>query len=147
MIAQSRLSALLGITAVLSLGIAATGLAAADPPMAMAGTWRWKWSDAEGVVHHHVLEVEGKGKTLSARERFDDEKPVKIDDMKIDGKTVTFSVLRGQHRAAYKGKFKTADHIDGTVGVNDAEDPVEEYGWSADREEPDKSAKPKPKSD
>jgi len=127
------------------LGSAAASPAVDDKPMTMAGTWRWKWTDAEGVVHHHVLEVEGEGQTLSARERFDEEKPVKVNDLKIDGKTITFSVTRGTHRAAYKGKFKSADHIDGTVGTNDAEDPVEEFGWSADREEVDKkSEKPKP---
>lgn len=139
MSAQRRIWAFQGLV----LGLALVGAASsvrADEPMAMAGTWRWKWTDGEGVVHHHVLEVEGKGKTLSARERFDEEKPVKITDLKIDGKAVTFSVLRGAHRAEYKGKFKSADHIDGTVGVSEAEEPVEEYGWSADREETTDSA-------
>jgi len=126
-----------------SLGMASWVVADDSKPMSMAGTWRWKWTDAEGVVHHHVLEVEGEGKTLSARERFDEEKPVKINDMKIEGKTVTFSVTRGTRHAAYKGEFKSADHIDGTVGTSGADNSTEEYGWSADREDTDEDATPK----
>jgi hypothetical protein len=126
---------------------ASAGLAAddkSDKPMNMAGTWRWKWTDAKGTVHHHVLEVEGEGKTLSARERFDDGQPVKVNDLAIDGKTVTFSVTRGALHAAYKGKFKSADHIDGTVNTTNAEEPVEEFGWSADRDENLEDAKSRP---
>lgn len=153
MIAQFRLWTAAGLFVALCLGTTTACLAddgkSADgeKPMKMAGTWRWKWTDAKGVIHHHVLEVEGEGKTLSARERFDDEKPVKINDMKVEGKTVTFSVTRGDHHAAYKGKFKSDDHIDGTVDVNERQEVSEEYGWSADREEADDKASPKSKPD
>jgi hypothetical protein len=125
-------------------GATSAGPAPDDKPMNMAGTWRWKWTDAEGTVHNHVLEVEGEGKTLSARERFDDGEPVKVNDLAIDGKTVSFSVTRGALHASYKGKFKSADHIDGTVDTTNAEKPVEQFAWSADRDDTAKEAESRP---
>jgi len=119
----------------LALGalIAAPTLAAENPPK-LAGTWTWKWKDAEGEMHRHVLEVEGDGAKLTARERFDDEKAIKVDDLKLEGKTISFAVTRNGRYAVYKGKVASADTIDGEVTVTDAGQ-ANEFGWTAKREE------------
>jgi len=42
----------------------------------LAGAWTWWWKDQSGRTHRHLLEVEGIGTKLAARERFDDQSPV-----------------------------------------------------------------------
>src|SRR5436305_2604550 len=89
-----------GAALALVLAVPAT---AADDAAKLAGTWTWMWKDAEGETHRHVLEVEGTGNKLSARERFDDQEPVKVIDLKVAGKKVNFTVIRGQRTAVYSG--------------------------------------------
>jgi hypothetical protein len=84
------------------------------------------------VTHRHVLEVEGTGAKLAARERFDDEPPVKVADLSFREKNVRFTVVRGKHRAAYSGVLADADSINGTVTVTD-EGESHEWVWKAKR--------------
>jgi hypothetical protein len=105
---------------------------AADPDL--AGTWTWKWKDAQNETHRHVLEVEGSGNKLAARERFDDMEAVKVTDLKRDGKKVTFSVLRGKRRSAYSGTLDKPDTINGKVVVTVEGGDQNEFGWTATRE-------------
>lgn len=100
----------------------------------IAGTWTWKWKDAQNETHRHVLEVKGQGATLSARERFDDQEAVKVTDLKIKGKKVTFTVLRGNRRSAYSGELASEKTINGDVTVTVEGEPANEYGWTASRE-------------
>jgi hypothetical protein len=110
-------------------------LAVADEPDAdLAGTWTWSWKDGQGETHRHVLEVEGRGKTLSARERFDDQEPVKVADLKVVGKKVNFTVIRGDRRASYSGTMTKPDTINGKVLVAGANNQASEFGWTAKRE-------------
>ncbi len=118
----------------LSLLMPPPSMAGADDAANLAGTWSWVWKDAEGITHRHVLEVEGSGSTLSARERFDDQAPVKINDLKVVGKKVDFSVLRGDRRAAYTGSIASADTINGQVIVTGEGGQPSEFGWTAQRE-------------
>ena len=112
----------------------AFALALADEkPADLAGTWTWKWTDAEGEVHHHVLEVESAKGKFSARERFDDQEPVKVNDLEVKEKKVHFSVLRGDRRATYTGKLASADTINGTVMIAGESGQPMEFGWTADR--------------
>src|SRR5262245_25136465 len=107
------------------------GLAEApDDAPNLAGTWTWKWKDAQGETHRHVLEIEGKGAKLAARERFDDEKPVKINDLKVVDKKVSFSVLRGDRRAFYSGTIDDADTINGKVSVSEQGGQSMDFGWT-----------------
>jgi hypothetical protein len=117
---------------VLAAGFVSAGASAAD--IDIAGTWTWQWKDAQNVTHRHVLEVEGKGNKLAARERFDDLDPVKVTDLKVTGKKVTFSVLRGDRRSAYSGSLSGADTINGNVTVSVEGGDEAEYGWTATRE-------------
>jgi hypothetical protein len=119
---------------VLGLGLPAALDDDKDKAPDLAGTWTWEWKDGQGETHRHVLEVEGKGSTLSARERFDDQEAVKVSDLKQDGKKVTFSVLRGDRRASYSGTVETADTINGKVTVSTEGGQPNEYGWTARRE-------------
>lgn len=121
----------------LALALTLTAAGAVDEeatPADLAGTWTWSWKDAQGTTHKHVLEVESAGGKLTARERMDDLEPVKVGDLKRTGDRVTFSVLRGDTRAAYDGKLADADTINGDVMVTPANNIVEEYGWTARRE-------------
>ena len=111
---------------------AAARAASADDPSALVGTWAWTWKDAEGVTHKHKLEVEGTGDKVAASETFDDEAPVKVTDLKLADKKVSFSVLRGKRLARYSGTLKEDDLLDGIVLVS-IEGQETEYGWEARR--------------
>lgn len=106
--------------------------AARDDVGDLAGTWSWSWKDAQGKTHTHVLEVVKAGSNVAVRERFDDEQPVQVNDLKVVGNRVNFSVLRGERRAAYAGTRAGADTINGTVTVtNKARN--DESSWTARR--------------
>jgi len=112
----------------------ATATCAADLPK-LAGSWTWSWKDKDGKTHRHLLEVEGIGTKLAARERFDDLSPVPVSQLKLDGKQVHFSVVRNEHRADYTGVVADADTINGTVLVtNDGQ--ATEFVWKATRQKP-----------
>ncbi|HEV3166154.1 MAG TPA: hypothetical protein VGZ22_19170 [Isosphaeraceae bacterium] len=115
-------------------GVPLLAVARADDKVNLVGTWTWSWKDSQGDTHRHVLEVEAAGAGLSARERFDDEKPVKINDLKLSGRKVNFSVLRGKRRAAYQGTLASADTINGIITVTDEGAEDSEFGWTAKRE-------------
>ena len=100
----------------------------------LAGTWTWKWKDALGETHQHTLEVEGEGKTMVARERYDNEKSIKVDKIELDGEKLTIAVTRGDRHSVYVGKIADADTINGLVTVNTEGQPVSEFGWTAKRE-------------
>ena len=85
------------------------------------------------ATHKHVLEVEGSGEKLSARERFDDEEPVKVTDLKLTDKKVSFSVSREKRQASYSGTLKSADLIEGLVNTSTGGQ-TSEFGWEARRE-------------
>ena len=57
---------------------------AAEPPK-LAGTWTWTWKDRIGETHRHILEVEGVGTKLAARELFDDQPAVAVSNLTLDG--------------------------------------------------------------
>ena len=115
----------------------AASLARADDAPKLAGTWKWEWKDAEEKTHKHVLEVEGAGAKLAARERFDDMPAIKVTDLKLDGKAISFTVQRGYGRSEYKGTVADADTINGTVTVSVNNQP-NQFGWTAAREKPSK---------
>jgi hypothetical protein len=117
----------------LGLALAGMGLAPDDGASRLVGTWSWTWKDAAGATHKHVLEVEGSGEKLSARERFDDEEPVKVTDLKLTDKKVTFSVSRDKRQASYSGTLKSADLIEGLVNASTGGQ-TNEFGWEARRE-------------
>ncbi len=112
-------------------GLAALGVE--DPPK-LAGTWTWKWKDAQGETHRHTLEVEGEGAKMVGRERFDDEKAIKVDKIKLDGKKITFSVERNDRRSLYTGTVTNAETISGKVTVTNEGQPANEFGWTATRQ-------------
>jgi hypothetical protein len=111
-------------------------LARADEAPRLAGSWSWSWKDPSGQTHRHLLEVEGVGQKLAARERFDELEPTPVRDLKLDDatKTVRFTVVRGQRRADYKGVVSDGDTIRGTVIVT-ADGQSSENRWEAKREE------------
>jgi len=121
----------------IALGVLLVGPArapAADDPPKVAGTWSWKWKDAQGETHSHVLEVEGAGDKLAARERYDEEAAVKVDDLKLAGKKISFAVNRKGRHAEYKGTVDSADTINGVVVVVPEGGQPSEFGWTAKRE-------------
>jgi hypothetical protein len=105
--------------------------ASADEPK-LAGTWTWTWKDGTGNTHRHILEVEGVGKTLAAREIFDDQAPVRVTNLKLNGQSVQFTVVRGERRADYSGKVDGPDTINGTVTTT-AMGQTSEFVWKAER--------------
>lgn len=106
---------------------------AEDSPPDLAGTWTWKWKDANGETHKHTLELEGSGANMVGRERFDDTPAVKVENLKLDGKTLSFAATHDKRRSTYKGEVRSKDTIVGTVTVA-IEGQASEYGWTATRE-------------
>jgi hypothetical protein len=100
----------------------------------LSGAWTWKWKDAQNEIHRHVLEIESARDKLAARERYDDMDPVKVTDLKVDGKRVTFSVLRDKRRSAYSGTLDKFDTINGKVVVTVEGGDSNEFGWTATKE-------------
>lgn len=120
---------IVGLGSGLSLGRAAP----ADDAAKLVGTWTWQWKDEQGQTHKHVLEIEGAGAKLAARERFDEAEPVKIEDLKVEGPKVNFSVMRGDRRSSYTGTLAADDTINGEVTISrEGTDKV--FGWTARRE-------------
>jgi hypothetical protein len=103
---------------------------AADEPPKLAGTWTWSWKDPAGETHRHLLEVEGLGTKLAARERFDELEPVAVRDLRLDGKSIHFTVVRGDRRADYDGIVAKADTINGLVKITTKGETVE-YPWTS----------------
>lgn len=129
--------ALLALATGLSLGPSKAG--AADVPK-LAGNWTWTWKDRSGEEHRHVLEVEGMGSKLAARERFDDEKAVKVEGLKLDGKSIRFAVVRDGKRADYSGVVADSSTINGTVLVT-IDGQATEHVWKAKLEPEEKVKK------
>jgi len=102
-------------------------------PVELEGTWTWTWKDRNGATHRHVLKVEGKGTKLAAREIFDDEQPVRVNPLKLEGRSVRFTVVRGNRKSEYAGEATDADHLKGTVLVT-TDDQTNEFEWKAERE-------------
>ncbi|MHC5538616.1 hypothetical protein ACYOEI_10370 [Singulisphaera rosea] len=119
--------AVLTLAAGLSIGLPKAG--AADIPK-LAGSWTWTWKDRNGEEHRHVLEVEGMGTKLAARERFDDEKAVKVEGLKLEGKSLRFAVVRDGKRADYSGVVADSSTINGTVLVT-LDGQATEHVWKA----------------
>src|SRR3954463_11216463 len=117
---------------------------AADDLSDLAGTWTWSWKDPAGTTHQHLLEVEGVGSKLAAREEFDGLGPVPAREIRLDGKSVWFTVVRGERRADYHGVFADRNTINGTVKIT-AEGETSEFRWAATRKPlPKPSPKPSP---
>jgi hypothetical protein len=112
-------------------------VALAAGPDDLAGSWTWTWKDGEGKTHKHVLDVESAAGKLTARERFDDQESVKVNDLKLTGDEVFFVVKRGGRRAEYTGKLIGGKTINGTVNIA-ATGQTEEYQWTAERALPAK---------
>lgn len=106
---------------------------AADTAPKMAGTWTWSWKDAAGDTHKHTLELEGANDKLTGRERFDDKAAVTVENLKFDGKIISFSATHDKRRSSYKGTVGDDDTINGTVSVS-LDGQESEYGWTAKRE-------------
>jgi len=121
-----------GIAALL-LAFSGFGVALGADVDALVGSWTWSWKDGQGVTHNHVLEVEGAGEKVAAQETFDEEKPVKVTDLKVSGQKVSFSVLRDKRQATYTGTLKGKDLIDGMVTVSNEGQP-NEFGWQAKKQ-------------
>lgn len=125
---------------VLGLLLAATiptpGRLTAEPQKAdvpkLAGTWTWTWKDRVGNTHKHVMEVEGTGAKLAAREIFDEQLPVRVSNLTLTGKAIQFNVVRGENKAEYKGKVSDKDHIQGKVVVTTGGEATE-FVWKAER--------------
>ena len=122
----------------------AAALAQNDAPSPLSGTWTWQWKDADGMNHRHILEVEGVGPKLAARERFDELPAVKVDDLKLSDKEVRFSVTRDSKRSEYQGNLTKADTINGTVSVA-VMGQTSQFGWTALKEKPEDKVSPRPK--
>lgn len=101
-------------------------------PAKLEGTWTWSWKDRDGKTHQHTLTVEGQGTKLAAREIFDDEEPVRVNPLKLDGRSVRFTVVRGDRKSEYSGEVTDADHIKGTVVVT-VNGQANEFEWKAER--------------
>jgi hypothetical protein len=97
----------------------------------LAGNWTWTWKDTAGETHRHVLEVEGLGTKIAARERFDDLPAVRVADLKLDGKKFRFSVVRDSRKAEYSGVVADdLSAIKGTVIVT-TDGQMNEFPWKA----------------
>jgi hypothetical protein len=109
-----------------------TPVRAVDKVSDLAGTWTWSWKDPAGVTHRHILEVEGIDTRLAAREQFDGLEPVPAREIRRDGKSFRFTVVRGDRRADYQGVMADRNTINGTVKVTANGETIEDP-WEATR--------------
>jgi hypothetical protein len=123
--------------AALAVAIGAPRAVLAAGPDDLAGSWTWTWKDGQGKTHKHVLDVESAAGKLAARERFDDEESVKVDDLKVKGDDVSFVVKRKARTAEYKGKLIGGKTINGIVNVA-VNGEAQEFQWTAERALPAK---------
>jgi hypothetical protein len=135
-------------TWLVALSLLSVSLATSEPSRGadlpkLAGTWNWTWSDKDGHTHRHILEIEGIGNKIAARERFDQLPPVAVTDLKLEGKDIRFAVIRGDHRADYAGVVTDRDTINGKVKVTD-DGETTEFVWTAKRETPKNGPAQKP---
>jgi hypothetical protein len=79
-----------------------------------------------------MMEVEGVAAKLAARGRFDALPPVRVSDLKLDGKNVGFTIVRGPPRADYLGVVADPDTSHGKVSVT-LEGQTTESVWKAKR--------------
>lgn len=98
----------------------------------IAGAWTWTWKDRVGNTHRHVMEVEGTGTKLAAREIFDEQLPVRVTNLTLDGAAIKFTVVRGETKSEYKGKVADKDHMNGKVLVSTGGEATE-FVWKAER--------------
>ncbi|HEX8204248.1 MAG TPA: hypothetical protein VF590_27470 [Isosphaeraceae bacterium] len=119
----------------LALSCPVLAAAATEGDADLAGTWTWSWQDAQGQTHRHVLEVVAAGAQVAVRERFDELQPVTVNDLKVDGPRITFSVLRGERHAEYAGTRANPDTFNGTVTVT-YQNRNEKFAWTAKRQQP-----------
>jgi hypothetical protein len=116
--------------------VTATALAddAPEEKPKFVGDWAWSWKDADGTMQRRVLKItEGAKKKLVAEELMnDDESPVKVDNLVVDGKAISFDVTRDKKLARYKGTYKGKNAIDGLVYVT-VEGQANEFAWTAKR--------------
>lgn len=126
---------LIAMTTGLLAAVAGAGSVEASPQAEhdLAGRWTWKWTDAEGNVHRHVMVVEGQPDKYAAKERRDDLEPVEVESLAIQRGEVSFSVPRGDTRATYTGRFADPNTINGEVRIQGPNNRVEEFGWTAER--------------
>jgi hypothetical protein len=116
-----------------SIGLLGDGGAVrADEPPKLTGSWTWTWKDPQGVEHRHVMEIEGVGPKLAARERFDDLPPVAVSNLKLGGNNIKFTVVRGEKRADYRGVAADSDTMNGKVSITQ-EGQTTEFLWKATR--------------
>jgi hypothetical protein len=143
MTARRRFFLTLAVSLTLAMAIAggASGQSRAPDVSRLAGSWVWSWKGPDGLTHRHVLEVEGVGKALAAREIFDDQPPVKVSNLLFDGTAVKFTVDRGARRAEYSGKMTDADTIQGTVTTTTTSE-SREFTWKAERKKEPEPPKP-----
>lgn len=132
------------VTMVLLSGVvhASAAWASGEDVPKLAGQWTWTWKDRNGEEHRHYLEVEGAGTKLAARERFDDLDPVRVSDLKLEGKKLRFSVVRDKKRADYNGVVADSETINGTVTVT-FEEQATEFEWKAKRQPTAKNPLPR----
>lgn len=122
---------------ILGAALMVTSAASAAGPDTLVGTWTWTWKDGEGKTHKHVLDVESAAGKLTARERFDDQDSIKVDDLKLTGDDVFLSVKRRDRMAEYKGKLVGTKTINGVVNVV-VNGQAQEFQWTAERALPKK---------
>ena len=116
---------------------ASTPVGAAEEVPGLAGAWTWSWKDTAGQTHRHLLEVEGLGAKVAARERFDDLEPAPVQNLQVAGKNIRFTIVRGNRSAEYRGILADRDSINGTVLVTFSGETSEDP-WEATRVKPTK---------
>jgi hypothetical protein len=103
------------------------------PGPGIVGHWEWSWKDGEGNPHRHVLLVEGVSPGYAARERFDELPPVAVTRLVVQGKTISFTVQRGNRTSTYTGTLADPDTINGEVNVVGDNGQAEKFAWTAQR--------------
>ncbi len=96
------------------------------------GNWGWEWKDEDGGLHKHVLDVMREPTGYVAVERFDEEPPVPVKELTVNGQSVLIEIMRGNRTSIYQGKFVDQDTIQGEVTVT-AEGNTNVYSWTATR--------------
>jgi hypothetical protein len=110
--------------------------AAPDSPPAVAGLWKWTFTAPNGQTYERSAQLESQGNKLTGISTWPDGTKVEIQDGKIDGKWISFTLTResnGQKTVSkYKGEVN-GDTIKGQI-ESDSGAGKRTYDWQAKRQ-------------
>jgi hypothetical protein len=122
------------VTVLCCIAFSALASDSADAPK-IDGLWKWSFTMPDGYKVEPRAKLKREGDTLTGTSRFRSGAPAPIQDGKVNGDTISWSVVREHDgrkvTTRYEGKLK-GDTINGTISSDWAGE-AKTYSWEAKR--------------